>query len=199
MIEVEKKFVLTKENTERLIQGAMFLAERVFTDTYYDTDDYALTRKDIWLRTRDGKFELKIPLQGNSERIVDQYVEIEDDNQIRRKLELPKDSDLLRDLQKAGYKEFCTCETTRKKYKREPFVIDLDIVKFENFIYHIGEIELMVEKPSEVPAASQQIMEFARKQKLTLAPVRGKVVEYLKQRKPAHYEALVKNGVVKEI
>ena len=199
MIEVEKKFVLNKENTERLIQGAMFLTEKVFTDTYYDTDDYALTGKDIWLRARNGKFELKTPLQQNSERIADQYVEIEDDNQIREKLGLPKGSDLLQDLQKAGYEEFCMCKTTRKKYKREPFIIDLDMVEFENFVYHIGEIELMVEKPSEAPAAAQQIIEFAKKQKLTLAPVRGKVVEYLKQRRPEHYEALVKNGVVKEI
>jgi len=198
MIEVERKFILTKENVDSLTKNAEFLREVVFTDTYYDTPDYKLTTKDIWLRARNGKFELKVPLHKNTERIAEQYKELETEDEIRKELKLPG-KDFAEDLQKSGYLEFCTCKTIRKKYKNEQFTIDLDQVEFENQVYHIGEIELMVEKEADMEQALKQIAEFARKQKLTLAPVRGKVLEYLRLFKPKHYEALITAGVVQEI
>ena len=61
MIEVEKKFILTTEQEKSLIEGADFLGEKKFTDIYYDDEDFSLTKKDLWLRNREGRFELKIP------------------------------------------------------------------------------------------------------------------------------------------
>lgn len=194
MIEVERKFIINKENVDSLTKNAEFLREIVFTDTYYDTPDYKLTTKGIWLRKRNGKFELKIPL-GNREQI-DQYEEIETEDGIKKELKL-NGKDLSEGLQKSGFKEFCTCTTARKKYKNGQFTIDLDKVEFENQTYHIGEIELMVEKESEMEKALQQISEFAKSKKLTFEPVRGKVVEYLKRFKPEHYKALLNAGVIR--
>lgn len=197
MIEVEKKFILTEQDKERLTKDAQFINERVFTDVYYDTNDFSLTSQDIWLRSREGRFELKVPLHQSTERMVDQYDELEDERQIREALNLPGKEYFTDDLSKNGYAPFCICRTTRKKYKKDLFIIDLDVVDFQDFIYSIGEIELMVNEKIEIEGAIAKIMLFAREQKLTIAPVRGKVIEYLKRTKPDHYNALVLSGVVK--
>lgn len=198
MIEVEKKFILNDQDKERLTKGAQFLNERVFTDVYYDTDIFSLTSKDNWLRSREGKFELKLPLHDGAKRLADQYDELEDEQKIREALYLPANGSLADNLAKTGYSPFCTCKTTRRKFKKEPFIIDLDIVDFQDFIYNIGEIELMVNDKSEVDGAIGKIMTFAKEQNLTIAPVRGKVIEYLKRAKPNHYQVLVQAKVVKD-
>jgi len=198
MIEVEKKFILNEQDKERLTKEAQFLNERVFTDTYYDTEIFSLTANDKWLRSREGRFELKLPLHEGADRLADQYDELEDEQKIREALNLPPNENLADDLMKAGYSPFCICKTTRRKYKKEPFIIDLDIVNFQDFIYNIGEIELMVNEKSEIESAIEKIMDFAKSQNLTIAPVRGKVIEYLKRTKPNHYQVLVQARVVKD-
>ena len=52
MIEIEKKFALNNEDEERLTKDAQFLNEYIFTDIYYDTDDFSLTSKDKWFRNK---------------------------------------------------------------------------------------------------------------------------------------------------
>ncbi len=198
MIEVEKKFLLNEQDKERLIKDAKFLNERVFIDIYYDTKFFSLTSNDKWLRYREGRFELKLPLHDGVDRLADQYDELEDEQKIREALSMPFNGTLADDLAKAGYSPFCTCKTTRRKYKKEPFIIDLDIVDFQDFIYNIGEIELMVNNKSEIESAIEKIMVFAKEQNLTIAPVRGKVIEYLKRVRPDHYQALVQVKVVKD-
>ena len=198
MIEVEKKFILNKQDKERLTKRAEFLNERVFADIYYDTNNFSLTSKDKWLRSREARFELKLPLHKGAERSADQYDELEDEQKIREALNLPLNGSFADDLTKAGYVPFCICKTTRRKYKKGLFIIDLDIVDFQDFTYNIGEIELMVSDKSEIEGAIEKIMNFAKEQNLTIAPVRGKVIEYLKRAKPNHYHALVQEKVVKD-
>lgn len=81
MIEVEKNFAIGPEDKKCLTEGATLLARKVFTDVYYDSPDYALTGNDFWLRTREGKFELKVPQNTGhiKDRITDQYEEDEMD------------------------------------------------------------------------------------------------------------------------
>ncbi|TSC61717.1 MAG: thiamine-triphosphatase [Parcubacteria group bacterium Gr01-1014_48] len=198
MIEVEKKFILNEHNKEQLTKNARFLNERVFADTYYDTENFSLTLNDKWLRSRDGRFELKLPLHNGVDRLADQYDELEDEQKIRETLDLPSSGNFADDLAKAGYVSFCTCKTTRRKYKKELFIIDLDLVDFQDFTYNIGEIELMVNDISEMESAIAKIMTFAKEQNLTIASVRGKIIEYLKRVKLNHYQALVRAGVVKD-
>jgi adenylate cyclase class IV len=62
MTEVEKKFRTTDEGKTRLMNGAKFVNEKTFTDMYWDTADFNLTRQDRWLRQRDKQWELKWPL-----------------------------------------------------------------------------------------------------------------------------------------
>ena len=198
MIEVEKKFLLTDADIEKLTRNAQFLNERSLTDVYYDNDTFTLTGSDKWLRSRNDKFELKLPLYDGPERLADQYDEIEEEEKIKELLEISSEGILKDALNKKGYYPFCSCKTIRKKYKKETFIIDLDKVDFGDFVYNLGEIELMVKSKSEISNAIQKIISFAKENNLTIAPVRGKIIEYIKRTKPDQYEVLIKNGVVKD-
>lgn len=190
MIEVEKKFILSSKDRERITEGAEFLSEKSFTDTYFDTSDYLLTKADKWLRLRDNRFELKLPMnqgKGSSQRQLDQYEELDTDEAIYKALDIKPTATLQKDLEINGYKPFSTFTTTRKKYKKGDFVIDLDVIDFG---YSIGEIELMVESQSEMEEALNKILAFAKEQGLSVAPVRGKVFEYIRRNSPEHFKAL---------
>lgn len=157
-----------------------------------------MTTKDIWLRERDGKWELKMGLNENGKRIADQYDEIENEADIRSALKLPASGELRGVLAANGYEAFCVCKTTRRKYRKNDFIIDLDAVDYSDFSYSLGEIELLVNEKFEIGGAIAKILEFAKAYNLTIAPVRGKGVEYLKRKKPEHYRALIAAGVVEE-
>jgi len=198
MIEVEKKFIFNDENKKLLAKDAEFVNERIFTDIYYDTSDFSLTSNDKWLRSRENRFELKIPLHQSVKRLVDQYDEMEDEQEIRETLALPSKGNFADNLIKAEYFPFCVCKTTRIKYKKGPFIIDLDTVDFQDFTYYLGEVELMVNEKSEIEIAISKIMLFAKALKLTTTPTRGKVIEYLKRIRPNHYQVLIHAGVIKD-
>lgn len=195
-IEVEKKFALSLDDISRLADKSHSLGERRFTDIYYDTPDFRLTTNDIWLRTRAGKFELKIPINSTRERkTVDQYTELEDELNIREALNIPPQRTLLEDLSQQGYTPFCSIETTRQTYKNGPFIIDIDSMDFG---YSIAEVELIVDDPSKIPTATENILAFARSMEFGTDPVRGKVIEYIKRNNPSHYQALIASGAVME-
>ena len=197
MIEVEKKFILTPEQEKSLIEGAEFLGEKQFADIYYDDKDFSLTTKDIWLRERDGKYELKLPMNESLEnRVSDQYRELDVDSDILAHFGAPGVS--VEDfLIEKGYKPFCEITTIRKKYKKEDFVIDLDVMDFG---YTLAEIEFMTDDESKIKEATNAIIAFA--QRHTIAPnkeipIRGKVVEFLRIKNPAHFQALVDSKVIR--
>lgn len=195
MIEVEKKFRLLPGDEERLLVGATFLKEVTQRDLYFDRADFLLTTKDWWLRDRNGVFELKIPMNNAAvdQRQADQYRELDTDEAIRSALGLPPGSSIRATLEQSGFTVFAPIVTQRRKYQREAFIIDLDVMDFG---YQIAEIELLVEKETEMKAAMEAILLFARQQQLTTAPVRGKVIEYIQRFRPEHFSRLVQAGVV---
>jgi adenylate cyclase class IV len=199
MIEVEKKFLLDKEQEKNLLEGAEFIAEKIFTDTYWDTADYQLTTNDNWLRERSGKWELKLSLDKAAGRRGDFYDEIEYEDKIKEFLKISGDKSTENLLLENGYSKFCVCKTTRKKYKKDGFGIDIDFAGYEgeDFNYQLAEIELMVQDKSEMVDAMGKIISFAEKNGLKSEYVRGKVLVYLKEKSPEHFNALVKAGVVK--
>lgn len=196
MIEVEKKFLLSTEDEARLLSGAEFVSEKIFTDSYYDTKDYALTSKDKWLRARDGRFELKLPLHQSHGKLFDQYDELEDEAKITEALALEGAAGLTQSLKKHGYEIFCVLTTTRRKFKKQGFVIDIDEVRGKSFSFKVAEIELMVSSKDEINGAVEKILDFARENNLQVAQVPGKVIQYLRQKRPDHYNALVRAGVI---
>lgn len=196
MIEVESGFIITPEQEEKLIEGADFLGEKKFTDVYYDDEEYSLTTKDIWLRKRDDKFELKVSLNKSIEkRVSDQYEELDNETDILKYF----GADTIRlfgdFLKERGYKPFCEITTMRRKYKKDGFNIDLDTV---NFGYEILEIELMVSGSSKMDEATQSIIKFAEKHNITKEEEWGKVIEYVRRNNPEHFKALVDAKIIKQ-
>lgn len=195
MFEVEKGFILTKEQEKNLIKNAEFLGEKKFTDIYYDDENYSLTTSDLWFRQRDGKFELKVPMNKSiEERISDQYEELEEDADILKYFGADINKSFEDFLNEKGYKPFCEITTIRKKYKKEGFNIDLDVVDFG---YEIAEIELMTDDKSEMDKATQSIIQFAEKHNITKEEEWGKVIEYVRRNNPKHFQALIDAKVIK--
>ena len=197
MIEVEKNFDLRSGDKERLIASAELVGKKTFTDIYWDSLDYRLTAKDYWLRQRDGKWELKVPM--NSERIdkhaTDQYRELETEEEIAAELKLTAGSRVEDALREQGYAPFATIITHRETYQKDGFHLDFDEMDFG---FTTFEAELMVQNPEEVQSAEARIMEFAKAYNIAATAGRGKVIEYLLRYKPEHYNALVRSGVVRE-
>ena len=104
----------------------------------------SLTKKDIWLRSRSGRFELKFPVgaANDAQRVIAQ-------TRSRTTQESARNSVFRRCAACAvsrifGIFAFCHVMTTRLKYEKDGFHIDVDRADFG---YDILEIELMV--PSE--------------------------------------------------
>ena len=187
MIEVEKNFDLKPGDKERLIQDAKLIAEKTFTDIYYDTADFRLTTKDYWLRQREGKWELKVPLsEAIRKKETDQYRELEDEEEIKRAI----------GSRWGLLKPFAKIVTTRESWQKGKFHLDFDRMDFG---YETFEAEIMVQDENDVSAAEKKIMDFARERGIASAPGAGKVIVYIQRNNPAHYQALLKAGVVRAI
>ena len=192
MIEIEKKFVPDDASKKALLDGAEFIGKKTFVDLYYDLPTWDLTCKDNWLRRRDGRWELKVALADFSKRAVDQYRELETEGEIADFLSLPKTVPLEKVLTKMGYVVVADITTTRTKYRKDGFVIDVDLM---NFGYEIVEIEKMVNAKESIEVASAEILAFASRFGLSAGKVRGKVLEYIKRNSPKHFGALVAAGI----
>nr|XP_023661615.1 thiamine-triphosphatase [Paramormyrops kingsleyae] len=69
-VEVERKFVCDANIQDKLREiGAVCVGQCQFEDKYFDTPAHHLTLRDVWLRCRQGSWELKCPTQesGNPE------------------------------------------------------------------------------------------------------------------------------------
>jgi predicted adenylyl cyclase CyaB len=193
MIEVEKKFSPTKKQLKRLLIGAEFLKEIIIKDTYFDTKDFSLILKDKWLRLRGKSLELKLPLGpiGHTEASLDLYDEITNENKILKILNLPKDININNVLEKGGYKAVASFITTRRKYKKEGFNIDVDALDFG---YNLVEIETLISDNSKMEKAGEKILNFAIENGLTVNYVRGKFVEYVFRKNRKLYNAMREAG-----
>ncbi len=198
MIEVEKKFLLSSEEEARLLAGASLLSEKVLEDTYYDTADWSVTKKGWWLRSRNGSFELKVPIGGSYDKL-NQYHEITTDAEIAERLGLSlQEKSLIAALADAGIVPFVTCTSQRRTYKKAGFTIDLDRATYKDSdrTYTVSEIELLVTSEAEIADAAERIFAFASEQSIVPADgVRGKIAEYMYYETPEHYDALVACGV----
>ncbi|MFH0890436.1 MAG: CYTH domain-containing protein [Candidatus Liptonbacteria bacterium] len=197
MIEVEKNYNLKPGDKERLTADAEFLYAKAIRDIYYDSPDWKLTRRDHWLRERNGRFELKVPLNNKpiSERETDQYRELETDAEIARELELDPTGRISEEISEKGYVPFVTIVTQRESYRKGDFHLDFDEMDFG---FSTFEAELLVEKEEDMRGAEKRINEFARQYGVSGTTGRGKVIECLFRHAPEHYRALVSAGVIKE-
>lgn len=201
MIEVEKSFILTKQQQEALTRDADFVKTKKITDTYFDMPGNLLTLSNRWLRSRNGHFELKTPIVFGSKAsgATTVYHELETEPEIRHELQLVKNGTLPVDLEQAGYQGFITCHTVRDTYKKGDFTFDIDTVTYEgtDFVYAIAEIELMVEDKNDVAAATKRIVDLSQHYGIAHDDVLlGKVGIYIKRERPEHFAVLVAAGVL---
>jgi len=203
MIEVEKKFLLTRKEQEVLLLGAEKISVSSEADIYFDYPDWRLTCSDIWLRERNGRPEVKIPITGNG-RVgsTDRYREIDSSSKevltavgISFEDGLNFQGHLFRD----GLVRIADIITNRSKYRKDGFTIDVDDADFGNgeVHYSIVEVELLVGDESEAQMAEDRIFEFARCHGiLPTKHARGKLIEYICRYRREHFSALLKAGVV---
>lgn len=196
MIEVERKVALNEEQLLRIETNAAFLEKATLTDTYFDSPDFRLSTNDIWLRERNCQFELKVGVKGIRGK-VDRYLEVQTEMEILAQLGLEGHKEFSQALKEASFSPYATFQTIRRKYRWEKFTLDLDLTYFEDFVYRIAEIELMVPQEEQIPQAEKEINEFMQQFGLSPEqPARAKLIEYLFQKSPNHYQALVNAGVV---
>ncbi|MFH1253828.1 MAG: CYTH domain-containing protein [bacterium] len=200
MIEVEIKCKPTLEQEIALLQGATFLGEEHLIDVYYDSAQYELSVRDHWLRTRNGKFVLKIPaatcklleVQANTPKH-----EIEDEQEIRKVLKLSEQGSLEQSLMTAGYHPLYTLAKRRKKYSKNGFIIDIDHSTFGSLTFDLCEIETLIEKPEDVNYAMQKLIEFAEAHGIILEPVLGSLIALIKSINPEHFEIMEKARAIR--
>lgn len=198
MFEVEQNFNLSDEERIRILSNAEFVNEKTFTDVYYDTSSRALSLQDRWLRSRDGRYEVKLPSGMEAGSIVDQYQEIEDEAGVRAALGLSSAGSFEARMAAAGYAPFCTCTTARRTFRDGDFTIVLDHVAYAGcgWTFDTCEVELLVDAAEKMSQAASRIADFAKSRGLRTEYLHGKVLEYLRRERPEHFGALVKAGVV---
>ncbi|HSX12354.1 MAG TPA: CYTH domain-containing protein [Rhabdochlamydiaceae bacterium] len=197
MIEVERKIFIDESQLKTIEESAQFLESIALTDTYYDTADYRFTTSDIWLRERNCVFELKIGIKGMG-GAIDRYLEIRDEDEILKKLGLENEHSLSKALNKAAILPYASFQTIRRKYRLQKFTLDLDLAYFDDFIYRVLEIEVLVEDETKMGQAEKEITQIINTLGLTQTrPVKAKLIQYLFQKNPSHYQALLTAGIVR--
>lgn len=216
LIEVERKYAAATDASSFQQQveqhGGEVLGHKRFTDVYYDTIGCSLTSRDIWLRARDGEWELKLPLddevsavaRSGGERTV--FKEVVGAAEVSRELEvlLPTstkaaDADdaerrLEQILRAAGATPFAEFETVRSRYRLGDCAIDADIASFGHSVL---EIEVMCCSREEVPAAEAEIQRVATLVGVTpLGDSGGKLETYIRRFCPMMLQKLIEANIL---
>ncbi|MBI4426689.1 MAG: CYTH domain-containing protein [Candidatus Kerfeldbacteria bacterium] len=191
VIEIEQKFAIKPGDRERLLAGAEFVSKKIIHDAYWDTPNAILISGEAFLRNRDGKFELKIPLHKLTKELPKSYHydEIYDEAEIRQHLGLTRPGSMPDALRRGGYDVVADFSTTRTKYQRDQFILDFDETDFG---FSLVEIERQVERDDQRKVAAKEIVEFAKGMGLELMHVRGKIHEFIKSRRPDLWDKVKK-------
>ena len=197
MIEVEKKFKLEGSFFEKVKREGTFLSQKEFQDTYYDTDEWRYTLKNMWLRKREDTYELKVSTQKES-GIIDRYDEITNPMGILKAMDLPLLPSIPNALEDSNITPFCSFWTDRRKYQLGEFIIDIDTATFDDLTYSVAEVELLVQEESDIAAAETKITKLLERASINWhKQVLGKLSYFLAKRRPEHYAALVDAKVIR--
>ncbi len=210
--EVECKFRYTDAVEAILAALGKPLGTKRFTDVYWDTNGCHLTTNDLWLRQRDGVWELKVPaFAANTMGSVDVYDEHHGLERVdaflskqMAKLSLTRDGTGTPPMETFGLHPFAVIVTNRTSFAVTPsfdksnIVVRVDLDRTDTN-YKIGECELLVTDANDVQRAGGILQKFCRELALdTTPPIRGKVLEFIAHNRPKHYEMLVDCGLVQQ-
>jgi len=215
-IEVERKYDASSVSVETLREtveslGGVAKGVVTFTDVYYDTPDAALAAKDTWLRTRDGAWEIKVPLQGDErerrsggERSV--FREVEGAGPCLRELNIALGADpeegsgddvvaLAAAMARSRVAPFAEFTTRRAKFELDGASVDVDAASFG---HAVCEVEVLCAHASRVPDAEAEIAYVASRLGLTpLTDSGGKLESFIRRNCPTHLRVLVEAGYLK--
>lgn len=188
-IEVEFKFIPPADIINKLeALGAKQLKSNHMFDVYLDTTDFQLIKKDFWLRYRNGKVELKIPMddhQHSSKTTV--YKELNCVQKITDTLgqQIPQDPESL----PQGWIVLARVETVRQNWRWNDYNFALDSLPDG---FQIGEVEIVLnpnQKRDNFEAITQSLHELADKLGLC-RQLEGKLNHCLKIQNPEGYQIL---------
>ncbi len=204
-IEVECKFRFNEDTERRIRKAGSSLGSKEFTDVYWDTNGFALTTRDMWLRERNTKWELKLPLSfDGQEQTVDVYDELHGLEKIQAHLAqlscLENAKDGRSPMSRFGLKPFAEITTIRTSYLLpfEDIEVRVDLDRAGGYL--IGECELILAKEdaTNIIRASELLREFCAKFALdTTPPIRGKVLEFIHVNSQNHYKMLEECGLIR--
>lgn len=198
-IEIEKKVRLQPHHLREIEQKGRFLKESKVHDRYFDTADFRYTTQNIWLRQRDGVFELKVRIRKYTGSI-DPYEEFTDEQTILKYLGAQGEVHLQQALSELGLAPFCDVVTHRKSYQAGDLKIDIDNADFGDFHYQVAEVEMVVNDLAKIPEAERKIAQFIQELGIDGSViVPAKLTHYLYAKKPEHYAALVASNVIQPI
>lgn len=163
----------------------MCFSKRQFQDQYFDTPEFDLTLKDIWLRKREGCWELKCPtrvdgteemsgVQPKAAALCTRYKEVTNLPEIQQRVkevikEFCKDSEsssLQEDeeswVSKINLVCFAEFTTVRQSFTLEEEGVQIDLDQAD-FGYSVGEIEVLVPEGGDVQPALEKIERTAQK------------------------------------
>nr|XP_054748929.1 thiamine-triphosphatase-like [Lytechinus pictus] len=164
MIEIERKFLVSGDTGEKIVNaGGTFSGVVTLTDSYFDNENYSLTKEDFWLRRRNDQWELKMPPKNRQDESASctQYKEVTNEHDIVTEMAAilcnssPNDDavngndqiyeakDVETMITKFGLEPFAELKTNRKNYRmNDEISITIDETDFG---FQVGEIEMMVQ------------------------------------------------------
>ncbi len=198
-IEVERRIRLEPYQIQQIAKKAVSVKETQIQDSYYDTYNYRYTTQDLWLRKRNGCFELKVGIKKEN-KTINRYKEITDEDLILKYLKLDVGVDLKTALANKNVSTFCSFLTIRKTYRLDEITVDIDDADFGDLRYCVAEIEMVVSHLSKIQDAEQKIEHFIKEFNIDIStPIPAKLIYYLYCKRPEHYQALIQNKIIKPI
>ncbi|XP_023253812.1 thiamine-triphosphatase isoform X2 [Seriola lalandi dorsalis] len=187
-VEVERKFLCNADTLKTLEEiGAVCVGQQQIHDQYFDTPQFNLTLRNMWLRKRKGCWELKCPpaaVSGTEEKGGEQsgaaamctcYKEITSLPEIQlRVTEVIRNVCESRDtetgfsqqdeswLSKMNLVCFAEFTTVRQSFNLEEEGVKIDLDQAD-FGYHVGEVEMVIPEGGDVQAALERIDRTAGK------------------------------------
>lgn len=200
-IEVERKFAPAPDLGDRVVGlgGSSRGAAISFRDTYYDTPDWSLTTRDVWLRRREDQWELKVPSAGaaKSGGETSVFTEHEGTAAVLGALDaLLADRPAGSPLPGDGLVPFAAFVTTRERWRLPDGTgVDSDVADFG---HGVVEIEAMASSVDEVAACQERVVRWGRRLGLSeCQSTGGKLETYLRTQCLEQTEALVQAGVLR--
>ncbi len=190
--------------------------DHILQDEYWDCADKAfpLTTRDIWLRLRDSKWEIKFPPAllhsagislSQKPCFIDQYAELDTPADISKFLHKhaflsgshASSTALSLELRADGFFPFASITTHRTTLTYKDATVVLDETDDG---YCVGEVEVMLTDATSGDAAhhaEQYIKSIAAELGITLdGGMPGKVLVYIRQHNAQHYAALEHSGLL---